>query len=529
MRRRTVLGTVLAASAAGLAAPAVGQAQDARVLRFIPQADLTVLDPMWTTAYVTRNHAFMVYDTLFGQDSQYRPSPQMLESFTTENDGKTWTLTLRPGLLFHDNERVAARDCVASLERWGKRDAFGGALMAATDELAAKDDRTFVFRLKKPFPLLPAALAKTPLFMPAIMPERIARTDPFTQVTEMVGSGPFRFKADERVPGARVVYERFAGYKPREGGVTDWTAGPKVVHFDRVEWTTIPDPTTAAQALINNEQDWWDYATADLMGLLARSRGVKVVVQEPSGQIATFRMNQLQPPFNNPGIRRALLGAVSQEDVVTAVVGTDPKMSRTGVGFFCPDTPMASGVGLDALAGPRDMEKVRRDLKAAGYDNERVVLLAATDFPVLKAMADVTADMLRRSGMNVDYQATDWGSVVTRRAKKEPVEAGGWSAFCTAWAGTDHLNPAAHIPLRANGEQAWFGWPNDPKIEQLRRDWFDAPDVPAQAAICAEIQREAFQSLPYIPLGQYLQPTAYRSSLEGVLSGFALFWNVRRA
>ncbi len=524
MKRRTFL----AGSAAGLAAPAIGQAQSSQVLRFIPQADLTVLDPMWTTAYVTRNHAFMVYDTLFGQDSEYRPSPQMLEGFTTEDDGKTWTLRLRPGLLFHDGEPVRAGDCVASLQRWGKRDAFGGALMAATDELVAKDDRTLVFRLKKPFALLPAALAKTPLYMPAIMPERIAMTDPFTQVTEMIGSGPFRFKADERVPGARVVYERFTGYRPRASGRTDWTSGPKIVNFDRVEWTTIPDPTTAAQALINNEQDWWDYATADLMGVLSRSRGVKVVVQEPSGQIAILRMNHLQPPFNNPAIRRALLGAMSQEDVVTAVVGTDEKMSKTGVGFLCPDTPMASTVGLDVFAGPRDMAKVKRDLKAAGYNNERVVLLAATDFPVLKAMADVVADMLQRAGMNVDYQATDWGSVVTRRAKKDPVEAGGWSAFCTAWAGTDHLNPSGHLSLRTNGDQAWFGWPTDTRIEQLRNDWFDAPDVPRQAAICAEIQQQALQSLPYIPMGQYLQPTAYRSNLEGVLNGFALFWNVKR-
>ncbi len=524
MKRRTLL-----AAPAVLALPSIARAQAARTLRFIPQADLTVLDPMWTTAYVTRNHAFMVYDTLFGQDSQYRPSPQMLESFATENDGKTWTLTLRPGLMFHDGEPVRARDCVASLQRWGKRDAFGGALMARTDELAAKDDRTFVFRLNKPFALLPNALAKTPLYMPAIMPERIAQTDPFTQVTDMTGSGPYRFKADERMPGARAVYERFAGYKPREGGATDWTSGPKVVNFDRVEWTTIPDPTTAAQALINGEQDWWDYATADLMPLLARSRGVKVVVQEPSGQIPILRFNHLQPPFNNPGIRRALLGAVSQEDVVTAVVGTDPKMSRTGVGYFCPDTPMASAVGLEALTSPRDMDKVKRELQAAGYNGERVVLMAATDFPVLKAMADVAADMLKRAGMNVDYVSTDWGSVVTRRAKKDPVEQGGWSAFCTAWAGTDHLDPSGHLSLRANGEQAWIGWPTDLRIEQLRDGWFDAPDVKAQAAICADIQREAFQSVPYIPMGQYLQPTAYRDSLQGVLNGFALFWNVKRA
>ena len=524
MKRRTLL-----AAPALLAMPSIARAQAARTLRFIPQADLTVLDPMWTTAYVTRNHAFMVYDTLFGQDTSYRPSPQMLESYTTENDGKTWTLTLRPGLMFHDGEPVRARDCVASLQRWGKRDAFGSALMAATDELSAKDDRTFVFRLKKPFPLLPNALAKTPLYMPAIMPERIAKTDAFTQVTDMTGSGPYRFKADERVPGARVVYERFAGYKPREGGTTDWTAGPKIVNFDRVEWTTIPDPTTAAQALINNEQDWWDYATADLMPLLARTRGVKVVVQEPSGQIPILRFNHLQPPFNNPAIRRALLGAVNQQDVVTTVVGTDPKMSRTGVGYFCPGTPMASAVGMEALTSPRDMDKVKADLKAAGYNGERVVLMAATDFPVLKAMADVTADMMKRAGLNVDYVSTDWGTVVTRRAKKDAVEAGGWSAFCTAWAGTDHLDPSGHLSLRANGEQAWIGWPSDLKLEQLRDQWFDAPDVAAQAAICADIQREAFQSVPYIPMGQYLQPTAYRTSLEGVLNGFALFWNVKRA
>ncbi len=529
MRRRSFIAGTAALTGAALAAPSLAQAPGSRLLKFIPQSDLTVLDPMWTTAYVTRNHAFMVYDTLFGQDGQYRPSPQMVEGFTTGNDGKLWTLTLRPGLKFHDGEPVRARDCVASIQRWGKRDAFGGALMAATDELSFKDDNTLVFRLKRPFPLLPSALAKTPLFMPAIMPERLARTDPYTQVTEMIGSGPYRFKADERVPGARAVYERFADYKPREGGVTAWTAGPKVVNFDRVEWTTIPDPTTAAQALMNGEQDWWDYATTDLMPLLQKSRGVKVVVQEPSGQIAIMRMNHLQPPFDNPAIRRALLGAVSQEDVVTAVAGTDPKMWKTGVGFFCPDTLMASQVGMDVLNSPRDMTKVKADLKAAGYKGEKVVLLAATDFPVLKAMADVTGDMLQRAGMNVDYIATDWGSVVTRRASKEPVEKGGWSAFCTAWAGTDHLNPAGHISLRANGAAAWPGWPTDPKIEQLRDAWFEAPDVAAQQAICADIQKEAFVDVPYIPMGQYLQPTAYRTTLSGVLEGFALFWNVKKA
>ena len=521
--------TFLAGSAtAALTASALAQPASAKLLRFIPQSDLTVLDPIWTTAYVTRNHGFMVFDTLFGMDSQYRPSPQMLAGFKTEDDGKLWTLGLRSGLKFHDGEPVLARDCVASINRWSKRDAFGQALMAATDELSARDDQTIVFRLKRPFALLPSALGKTQTYVPVIMPERLAKTDPGTQVTEMIGSGPFRFLASERVAGARVAYEKFAGYVPREGGTPDMTAGPKIVHFDRVEWTTIPDPTTAAQALMNGEQDWWDYASADLMPMLQKSRGVKVVVQEPSGQMSQIRFNQLHPPFDNPAIRRALLGAISQEDTMIAVVGTDPKMWNAPVGFFTPNTPMASTVGLDVFKGKRDMGHVQQELKAAGYKGEKVVLLAATDFPVLKAMADVASDTLKRAGMNVDYVATDWGTVVTRRANKGPVDQGGWSAFCTAWAGADQINPAGHISLRANGDKAWFGWPDDPKLESLRDAWFQAPDVPAQAAICAQMQAEAFKSIPYIPMGQYLQPTAYRTNLDGVLSGFALFWNVHR-
>ncbi len=524
----------MAVSAAALTAPRIACAQDSRVIRFIPQSDLTVLDPMWTTAYVTRNHGYLVFDTLFGQDSQYRPSPQMLEGVSTEGDGKLWRLTLRDGLRFHDGEPVLARDCVASLNCWAKRDAFGGALMARTDELSADGDKTIVFRLKTPFPLLPSALGKTQPYMPAIMPERLAKTDPFKQVTEMVGSGPFRFKADERVPGAKVVYERFAGYVPRPGGQglggqTDWTSGPKVANVDRVEWTTIPDPATAAGALMSGEQDWWDYATADLSPMLGRAPGVRVVVQEPSGQLGAMRMNHLHPPFDNPAIRRAMVAAVSQQDFVTAIVGTDPKMWHDGVGVFCPGTPMASDTAMQTLTSPRDLAKVREAVKAAGYDGRKVVLIAATDFPVLKAMADVGADMMQRAGLNVDYQALDWGSVVTRRARKDPPDKGGWNVFFTAWAGTDQLNPAGHLMLRCNGLDAWFGWPTSAKVEQLRNQWFDAPDVPTQARICADMQRAALEEVvPYIPLGQYLQPTAYRTNLQDVLNGFALFWNVRK-
>jgi len=519
----------LAGATAMLALPAIARAQGSRVLKFIPQSDLTVLDPVWTTAYVTRNHGFMVFDTLYGQDGSYRASPQMVAGHVVESDGRLWRLTLRDGLKWHDGERVLARDCVASIRRWGARDAFGQALLAATDDLSAPDDRTIGFRLKKPFPLLPDALGKSPSLMCAMMPERLAKTDAFTQIAEIVGSGPFRFVAAERVPGARVVYERFADYVPRSGGTPDWTAGPKVVNFDRVEWTTIPDAATAASALQSGEQDWWDYANADLLALLRRAKNLRVAVQDPSGQCAMLRFNFLQPPFDNPAIRRALLGAVTQADVMTAVATDDTAMWHVPSAFFCPGTPMASDVGIAALTGPRDYSKVKADLAAAGYKGERVVLLAATDFPVLKAMSDVCADMLQRAGLNVDYQALDWGTVNQRRVKKDPVDQGGWSCFCTAWAGTDMLNPAGQLALRANGANAWIGWPDDPKLEALRQDWFDAPDLGAQQRVARDIQAEAFRFMPYLPLGQYLQATAYSTQLSGVLNGFALFWNVKRA
>ena len=438
MRRRTFL----AASAASLALPAIARAENQRLLKFIPQSDLAIVDPVWTTAYVTRNHAYLVYDTLYGQtgaESGFKCTPQMVAGHTVENDGKTWKLTLRDGLSFHTGETVLASDCVASIKRWGARDALGQALMARTDELSAADDRTIVFKLKQPFPLLPDALGHGASNMCAIMPRRIAETDPFKPFTEIVGSGPFRFVAAERVPGARVVYERFADYVPRSGGTPDWTAGPKVVNFDRVEWTTIPDAATAASALQSGEQDWWDYANADLLALLRRAKNLRVAVQDPSGQCAMLRFNFLQPPFDNPAIRRALLGAVTQADVMTAVATDDTAMWHVPSAFFCPGTPMASDVGIAALTGPRDYSKVKADLAAAGYKGERVVLLAATDFPVLKAMSDVCADMLQRAGLNVDYQALDWGTVNQRRVKKDPVDQGGWSGTTVSLAAMDTM------------------------------------------------------------------------------------------
>lgn len=517
----------LAASAATLAAPAIGRAAGAQVLKFVPQADLASLDPAWTTSYQTRDHGFMVFDTLFGQDQGYRAQPQMLEGAGTESDGKLWTLKLRAGLKFHDGEAVRAGDCVASIARWGKRDSFGQALMAAVDEMSVVDDRTFRIRLKYPFPLLPDALSKNSPSMCAIMPERFAKVDAFTQVTEMVGSGPYRFKPDERVPGALAVWEKFAGYQPRNEKA-ERTAGGKIAYFDRIEWRIMPDAGSVTAALQRGEIDWWADPPADLQPLLGKSKGVVNPTIVPTGLIATMRFNHMQAPFNNPAIRRAMLGAIQQSDYMISVMGEDKAGWADGVGYFCPGTPMASKAGMDKLMGPRDLTKVKRDLEVAGYKGEKVVLLGPMDIPSTKAMAEVTADVLKKIGINLDFQAMDWATVVQRRAKTDPVEAGGWSIFQTSWAGLDQFNPAGHVFLRSNGKAAAPGWPTSEKIEALRDDWFKASTLAAQQKIAEQMQLQAFDDVPYIPLGQTISRTAYRADLTGVLEGLPLFWNVRR-
>ena len=535
MKRRQFLASSAAALAAPLAvplaaplaAPAVARGAAANVLRFVPQTDVAVLDPIWTTTYPTRDHAYMVFDTLYGMDGSYAASPQMAAGAVVDDDRRRWRIGLREGLRFHDGTPVLARDCVASIRRWGARDAFGQALMAATDELSAPDDRTIQFRLKQPFPLLPDALGKAPPSMCAMMPERLALTDPYTQVTEMVGSGPFRFKADERVPGSLLVYEKFADYIPRSGGNPDWTAGPKIVHLDRVEWHVIPDAGTAAAALSRGEVDWWWLPDADLLPMLNRDKGVLVRQNDPTGLIGTMRMNQLQPPFDNPALRRAVLGAVTQADFMQAVAGDDPARWRDGVGVFCPGTPLASDAGMAVLTAPRDLARSRAAVAASGYKGERVVVLGASDIASSKALSDVGQDLLKQLGLNVDYQVSDWGTLVQRRAKMDPVAAGGWSVFHTFWSGLDQFSPAGHVFLRANGKHAAPGWPDSPALEQLRADWFAAPDLPAQQAIAAKMQLQAFQDVPYIPLGQQLTATAMRRQVGGVLRGIPVFWNIQ--
>jgi peptide/nickel transport system substrate-binding protein len=526
-RRQFVSRAAAAIGAASLSRPALLRAATATTLKFVPYADLALLDPN-VSAFVTRNHCLMVFDTLFALDAAGNAQPQMLAGYTTEDDCKTWQLTLRDGLTFHDGTKVLARDAVASLRRWGVVDAFGQALLEATDELSAPSDNVIQFRLKRPFPLLPQALAKPSAPMAVVMPERLAQTPPRTLLTEIIGSGPYRYLPDQRVPGARNVYAKFDAYQPR-AGVASFCAGPRIAHFDRVEWLTTPDPATQAAALQRGEVDWVEQPVMDLVPSLRRDRNLTVEVVETTGLIGVLRFNFLHPPFDNPAIRRAALQAVNQRDFMAAVAGeAGPDVINDHVGYFSPSSPYASDAGMQNFSAKPDLAKLKDAVVEAGYQGEKVAFLGATDVARISAICQVGADMLSKIGLNVDYIATDWGTVVQRMQRKQPIAEGGWSIFGLMWGGYDWYSPAGDAMLRGNGPNAWAGWPTLPKMESLRDQWLHAPDMPTQNALARDIQLQAFTDVPCLPLGLYYQPVAYRNDLTDMMKGLILFTGIRR-
>ena len=532
LRRRSLLtagavasGIAIGATSGKLAAPAVAQGAAARTLRFVPHANLAAVDPVATSGYIVRNFGFMIYDTLFGVDPAFQVRPQMVEGHEVSADGRHWRFRLREGLRFHDNEPVRARDAVASIRRWGARDSMGQTLMTTVDELRAPTDRDFEIHLKRPFPLMLDSLGKLSTQALFVVPERVGLSDPMVPNTETIGSGPFRFLRNEWVPGSLAVFERFAGYVPRNEPAQG-AAGGKRVLLDRVEWRIIPDSATATAALQTGEVDWYEQPAFDLLPVLTRNRDVKVELTDQLGSLMMMRFNHLHPPFDKVEIRRAVLTAVNQQDFLSAVV-SDPQYSALCRSFYACGTPLGADQGAAAMPG--NLEAGRRMLQAAGYAGEKVVIISPTDLPTAHAMSQVTADLLGKLGMNVDFVATDWSSVLARRANRNPPDRGGWSIFHTGWVGLDVASPAIHLPLRTHGAAAWAGWPTDTVIEALRTRFLDSTDPAEQRRLAAELQTQAFASVPFVPIGQLRQPTAYRRNVQGILTApVPFFWDVSK-
>ncbi len=521
-RFRTLVSVLAIGVGLGLAADVA--AQDKKTLRMVPHAGLRVTDPIITTAFMSRNHGYMIYDTLFAVNDKMEVKPQMVDKYDISGDKLTYTFTLRDGLKFHDGQPVTTADVIASLQRWGKADGMGQKLFDFVKELKAVDDKTFQLILKEPYGLVLDSLGKPSSNVPFIMPKRLAETPHTQNVPEEIGSGPFRFVKSEFNPGAKVVYEKNPDYKPRSEPPS-FMSGGKVAKVDRVEWITIADPQTAMNALVKGEIDIWEQASYDLLPELKKSKDVVVKDLGPLGMNYMLRMNWLQPPLDNVKIRRAILHAINQEDYLAAQIG-DPEYSKVCPALFGCSTPLKTDVG----AVKPDLEMAKKLLKESGYKGEKIVIMAPTDLASIAQLPLVTAPILRSIGMNIDLQSMDWQTLVGRRAKMDGIDQGGWHIFHTAWGTADMMNPITNAGVKGLGKQGgWFGWTEDPEIEKLRDAYARETDPAKQKEIAAAVQKRAYEMVHYIPLGEYFQPTAYRKEVVGLLPSPAfILWNVEK-
>ena len=518
---RRTLSALVAATAIPLFA---GDALAQKTLRFVPHSDLKILDPIWTTAYITRNHGYMVYDTLFGMDEKGEIKPQMVDKYEVSADKLTHTLVLRDGLMWHDDKPVTAEDCVASIKRWSAKDSMGQKLMSFVTSLEAPDAKTIVIKLKEPTGLVTSALGKPSSNVPFMMPKRVAETDPNKQIEEFIGSGPYVFMKDEWKPGDSIVYTKFAKYKPRSEPPSGTTGG-KVVNVDRVVWRPIRDHQQSVNALLAGEIDYIESPPHDLQALIKADKNVYQFEWNKMGNQFTFRFNTLHKPFDNPKIRQAVFYAFNQEDFLKAVVG-EPEFYKTCKAMFICGMPFATEAGMeDKLES--NFKKARELLQEAKYDGTPVVLMHSTDLQVLTNLAPVAKSLMERAGFKVDMQSMDWQTVVARRAKKDAPEAGGWNAFLTSWVAGDLLNPVMAGFFNSACDKAMFGWPCDEQIEKLRDDFARALDVDKQKGIVAALQKRVADYPTHVHLGQWYNPGALRKNVEGVVAAPApVLWNI---
>jgi len=509
------------------AATAALPAAHAQTLTAVMQSGLRVTDPVVTTANITNYHGYMIYDTLLGLDESFTVRPQMA-SWQVSGDGKTYTFTLRDGLRWHDGEAVTADDCVASIARWAKVDTTGQMMMSMVAQIRAIDDKNFEIQLTEPTSLLLEGLSQLSTRALFMMPKRLAETPANTPVTEYIGSGPFKFVASEFQPGLKVVYEKNTDYVPRSEPPS-WTSGGKVVNVDRVEWVTMPDQMTTVNALLNEEIDYIEQLPLDMLPLVQNRKDIRVHTLDKLGVWSFFRMNHLHPPFDNKLLRQAAMAAVSQEDVMKAVVG-NPDYYRTCAAVMGCGNLLADTYGEDWIVRA-DLPRAQRLLKEAGYDGTPVTILQPTDFATLVAQPIVVGAALRKAGFNVDMKAMDWQTLVSVRGNQKSPAEGGWNLFATNSILATSGNPITNFTLAAAGKTSWPGWPDVPEVEALRGQFARASDPAKRKEIAAAIQKLAIDEGLVMPLGQFLRPAAYNSDrLSGLVeSPVTAFWNVKKS
>ncbi|MEJ0069207.1 MAG: ABC transporter substrate-binding protein [Pseudomonadota bacterium] len=507
-----------------LAAPAVAQPAP-NTFRAVPIQLVRIFDPHFTSSFTTRDFGYLVFDTLFAINDKFEPQPQMVERWTVSPDQLTYRFTLRAGLKWHDGAPVTAADCVASIRRWATRDGMGQALLAAAKDLVVVDDKSFEILLREPYGQVVPALSKVGALVPFMMPKRLAETPASQQIPEVIGSGPYRFRSDLSPIGVKVVLDRFADYVPRSEPPV-WASGAKLAKVDRIELNGMPDSQTAANALIRGEVDFVEAVPIDLLPLVEKSPDLHVRVTNKLGFQNIMRMNEMQPPFNDIRVRRAVAMAVDQTEYLEAQIG-NPEYFKVCAAMYMCDTPLATAAG----APVRDLAKAKQLIAESGWPLKTpIVLLNVTDSPSIAPLAPVTAQMLRALGFTVDVQSMDFGAFASRRLVQGPVSEGGWNIGHSTLTGPEVANPSVSVALDSSGTAAaWWGWPKDAEVERLRSAYAHETDPAKQKQIAEQVQIRAYDQVVYLPLGEFQNVTAARANIVGLLDAPpTLLYNIEK-
>lgn len=495
----------------------------AETLRVAPHAHLYSIDPVYTMEYITRSHGYLVYDTLFALDENLEPQPQMVSEWTVSEDRLTWSFTLRDGQTWHDGTPVTAEDCVASLLRWGARDAQGWLLMSNMEEIRAVSEETFTIKLRAPYPRMLRDLAKSSLNVPFMMPRRIAEKSAFAPISDATGSGPYRFIAEDWEPGKLAAYERFEGYVPRSGPAS-FAAGGKVAHFDRIELVGFTRPRAALEALTDGDVQFVETPSMLDLSMIEQGDDTETKVFDPTGNYGVAIFNHQMPPFNDPAIRRAVLIAMSQPEYMAAAIGDKAYWSRCLSIYPC--HTMYSDLITASYYMSGDIDLARKALNEAGYTGTPVVIIDPVDSAVISSFSKLSVALLRKMGMNVIHRELTWRELRDAVGVRTGQPGEVWSMFHTWWTANDLADPM-HILFAGDPDVGWVGWPDDPEIEKLRAAFILSEDDQTRKDIATQIQDRIVQGGNFAVLGQFVQPVALRTSLGGLQGPFPLYYNLK--
>jgi peptide/nickel transport system substrate-binding protein len=502
-------------------------AQTKSTLRIKGSGDIAQIDPLFSTSYPTRDMAYLIWDTLFALDASYQPQPQMVDTYTISNDNLVYEFVLRDGLKFHDGAPVRSADAIASIKRWMGKDSLGLEIAKRLSGIEAINDKSFRIVLKEAFPQVLHGLGRMTAYPLFVMPERLANVPIGTKLPEVIGSGPFKLVANEWVPGVKFVVERFADYVPRKEPPSN-LAGGKVAKVDRIERITVPDETSAVNALLAGELDFVAEVPTDLMPLVERNQNIAYGLRPQLGKSVQIVLNHTLPPLDNIKIRQAVQAALSQQDFMTTLFGNRKEVYKLCAAIFMCDGPYETDAN-SARYMNKNVELAKRLLKEGGYDGTPIVYMHPTDGKLQMDGGAVLVESLRKAGFNVRDDLIDTATMFSRRNNKGPVSAGGWNMFLTAFGGDALMDPLTNPYVTGACEKAFVGWPCDAELQAAWQSFLVAGSPAARKEAAIKIQARSNEIVTFIPMGQYSDYAAWSKKVTGMIdSPILLYWNVEK-